>query len=193
MLAMLNNVSYYRNSVNSWKTLNALMKTLNPSYTMKRKFGYYSTHGVCLPTLFPDREQDTAWMYSLLIIFVNLVAFSFIVIAYIFIYRKAMKQGKTATNTDTQKERGKKMRRKITRIIVTDFLSWMSICFMAFMQVAGVDIPNDTYVVVGLILIPINSALNPLLFSEAPEYIWQRVKPFFAGIMKQKTRLGRME
>nr|XP_039247523.1 uncharacterized protein LOC120325480 [Styela clava] len=137
MLAMLNNVSSYRNSVNSWKTLNALMKTLNPSYTMKRKFGYYSTHGVCLPTLFPDREQDTAWMYSLLIIFVNLVAFSFIVIAYIFIYRKAMKQGKTATNTDTQKERGKKMRRKITRIIVKDFLSWMSICFMAFMQIAG--------------------------------------------------------
>ncbi|XP_077968445.1 relaxin receptor 1-like [Styela clava] len=98
-----------------------------------------------------------------------------------------MKQGKTATNTDTQKERGKKMRRKITRIIVKDFLSWMSICFMAFMQVAGVDIPNDTYVVVGLILIPINSALNPLLFSEAPEYIWQRVKPFFARITKLRN------
>nr|XP_039264222.1 uncharacterized protein LOC120340036 [Styela clava] len=70
----------------TWSLLESLISDLNSTYKVERRFGYYSTHGVCLPTLFPNPNTDTAWLYSLFILLVNFLAFIFIFIGYVKIY-----------------------------------------------------------------------------------------------------------
>ena len=41
---------------------------------------------------------------------------------------------------------------------------------------SGVEIPTDAYLPTGLILIPINSALNPFLYSNLPDFLWSKFK-----------------
>ena len=94
-------------------------------------------------------------------------------------------------------EQNKRMQRKLLRIVVSDLLCWIPVSIMAFCRlagqvllaemfslfyvisfvVAGVDIPLDSYLPVGLIIIPINSALNPFLYSDLPDVIWNKLEP----------------
>ena len=59
------------------------------------------------------------------------------------------------------------MQKKILRVLATDFCCWVPISLMAFLSLSGVPISNDTYAVSAIILLPINSALNPILYSNA--------------------------
>ncbi|XP_077969484.1 G-protein coupled receptor GRL101-like [Styela clava] len=173
----------------TWSLLESLISNLNSTYKVERRFGYYSTHGVCLPTLFPNPDTDTAWLYSLFILIVNFVAFFVIFIGYVKIYRKTQEEN-AAVSDKIKAERGIKMQKKISRIILTDFLCWMPVCIMGFLQVFGISIPYDAYVPVGLIIIPINSGLNPFLYSDVPDYAWKKLSPARSWIYK--NTVGRL-
>ena len=70
-----------------WGKLERLVGDLNPNITVAYKYGYYSSHTVCLPTLFPDPEKDISWGYSLALLLINFFAFVFILVAYIAMYK----------------------------------------------------------------------------------------------------------
>ncbi|XP_077972986.1 relaxin receptor 1-like isoform X2 [Styela clava] len=151
----------------SWSALETMLKRLNPKFNIDRKFGYYSTHTVCLPTLFPNPIKDMAWGYSLILLIINFLAFFVISVGYFVIYKNSTRENKALTNQQLKK-RAKSMQKKVTVIIITDLLCWMPICIMGFLQVAGIDIPNDAYLPVGLMIIPINSMINPMLYYALP-------------------------
>ncbi|XP_077972984.1 relaxin receptor 1-like isoform X2 [Styela clava] len=81
--------------------------------------------------------------------------------------KNSTRENKALTNQQLKK-RAKSMQKKVTVIIITDLLCWMPICIMGFLQVAGIDIPNDAYLPVGLMIIPINSMINPVLYYAPP-------------------------
>ncbi|XP_077972987.1 relaxin receptor 1-like isoform X3 [Styela clava] len=81
--------------------------------------------------------------------------------------KNSTRENKALTNQQLKK-RAKSMQKKVTVIIITDLLCWMPICIMGFLQVAGIDIPNDAYLPVGLMIIPINSMINPMLYYALP-------------------------
>jgi len=58
------------------------------------------------------------------------------------------------------------MQRKIYRLLVTDFCCWVPITIMAFIKFSGVHLSGIAYVVSAILLLPINSALNPILYSD---------------------------
>ena len=55
---------------------------------------------------------------------------------------------------------------------------------MAFLSVSGVPISNDAYAVSAIILLPINSALNPILYSDAIDKLvtWIRGTALFKSL-----------
>jgi len=63
------------------------VKILNDTYEPTLYFGYYSAHGVCLPRLFPDPNLDRSWGFSLAVITLNFLAFVYMLVVYIIIYR----------------------------------------------------------------------------------------------------------
>ena len=58
------------------------------------------------------------------------------------------------------------MQKRIGALIATDGICVVPICIIAFLSYAGVEIPKDTYIVTTCFLLPINSALNPVIYSK---------------------------
>ena len=67
------------------------------------------------------------------------------------------------------------MATKFALIVGTDFLCWMPIIIMGFLSASGtVEIPADVYAWAAVFILPLNSALNPFLYTFA--IAWKRHK-----------------
>uniref|UniRef100_H2ZG91 G-protein coupled receptors family 1 profile domain-containing protein n=1 Tax=Ciona savignyi TaxID=51511 RepID=H2ZG91_CIOSA len=126
------------------------------------QFSSLSDHdnSVCLPKFFVSPGQQ-GWGYSVAIIVFNFVTFVYICGAYVVISRVTSSE----TNKRHRSSQLHKMQMRVTRLVLTDFVCWIPICIMSFLQLGGVEIPNQAYAFSAVILLPINSALNPLLYS----------------------------
>ena len=64
------------------------------------------------------------------------------------------------------------MATKFALIVGTDFLCWMPIIIMGFLSASGAaEIPPDVYAWTAVIILPLNSALNPFLYTFA--IVWK--------------------
>ncbi|XP_076802927.1 uncharacterized protein LOC143446940 isoform X2 [Clavelina lepadiformis] len=173
------NLVFFNNSYSDWKptweTMFAVVSHLNPSYTPEHLYGYYSAHGVCLPRLYADPSSDRSWGFTLFLIILDFCLFIWILGAYIAISRVSRSRGKQAGRN--MRESSNHLERKITRIIITNFLCWIPICIMAFVKFGGGYVSDEAYAVSAIILLPINPAFNPFLYSHLPDLIWEALLP----------------
>ena len=143
----------------------------------KGKIGFYSAVDTCLPRFFSD-PSNPGWEYSIAIITLNLTCFIFIAVSYILIYIRSTKKRpiNAASTIDLQKQEAK-MQKRIARIIITDFACWVPICIMAFVTFSKL---SDFSVLFSEIasgfLLPINSALNPFLYSVSLSELFKRLR-----------------
>ena len=137
--------------------------------------GYYGATRICLPDLVTRQEKSAYWEYSLAIITVNFFAFMFIAIAYIVIYVTSNHTSNNLRRANSSR-RERRMQRRIALIILTDFCCWIPICAMSYLKFSGVVAVNATvYEVIATFLLPINSALNPFLFSSLADKLWKKI------------------
>ena len=172
-LAKLNNLSIENNGDN-WDSIKSFFKINFPDYSPGVEFGYYGQTSVCMPRFYVMRGEN-GWEYSLGIILVNFCCFVLIFFGYILIYRHSTKNDNEIGNNQRNIE-NKRMQRRISRIIITDFICWIPICIMAFIKFIGVYVDDVAYIVSAGALLPINSAFNPLLYSSLFEKIVQCMK-----------------
>ena len=161
-LAIMKNKSMECNC-NDWDSTISFLKTNYPEYSPGAEFGYYGQTSVCMPRFYVYRGES-AWEYSLIIITVNFLSFFFIAVSYICIFIKSNKNKLEIKTSQREKEQSR-MQRRISRIIITDFLCWIPICIMAFVKFSGFYVDDVAYIVSAGLLLPINSAFNPLLYS----------------------------
>ena len=161
-LAMLKNKSMECNC-NNWDSTKSFLKINDPEYFSGVEFGYYGQTSVCMPRFYVYRGES-AWEYSLVIITVNFLSFIYIAVSYICMFIKA-KKTKPKIRSNQRDKQQSKMQRRISRIIITDFLCWIPICVMAFVKLSGFHVDDFAYIVSAGLLLPINSAFNPLLYS----------------------------
>ena len=161
-LAMLKNKLMECNC-NNWDSTKSFLKINDPEYFSGVEFGYYGQTSVCMPRFYVYRGES-AWEYSLVIITVNFLSFIYIAVSYICMFIKA-KKTKLKIRSNQRDKQQSKMQRRISRIIITDFLCWIPICVMAFVNLSGFHVDDVAYIVSAGLLLPINSAFNPLLYS----------------------------
>jgi len=128
---------------------------------IKAEFGFYSQTSVCMPRFYTS-TRESAWEYSTFLITVNFMLFIYMVVVYVLVYKKAT--GKKFP-TSTKKDPNQNMQKRISRLLLTDFFCWIPVCIMAYVSVAGVSLPPDVHIASAGFLLPINSAINPLLYS----------------------------
>nr|XP_039272143.1 uncharacterized protein LOC120346466 isoform X1 [Styela clava]XP_039272144.1 uncharacterized protein LOC120346466 isoform X2 [Styela clava] len=68
-------------------------------------------------------------------------------------------------NVKKMTQRTSRIQFRIALLIATDCVCWIPICIMGFLKLAGHDIPYVAYTISAVGLLPVNSALNPLLYS----------------------------
>lgn len=81
--------------------------------------------------------------------------------------------GEKINNDNTKREM--KVLRSLSYDVVSDTFSWIPIILIGLMAYGGVGVSPDIYAWVIVVVLPINSALNPFIYT-------------FSMIYRQKTR-----
>nr|KAG5695389.1 hypothetical protein BaRGS_033602 [Batillaria attramentaria] len=55
--------------------------------------------------------------------------------------------------------------RRLTTIVLTDFLCWFPISCLGLQAFTGTPIPSEVNVALAIFVLPLNSALNPFLYT----------------------------
>ncbi|XP_072166480.1 G-protein coupled receptor GRL101-like [Diadema setosum] len=111
-------------------------------------------------------KKRPPWIYSIVVfICMNLLSFIFIAVCYIVMFVKVRRSGKESTNT-ASRSREIKMARRMAILIGTDLTCWMPIILMGILSQTGtVTIPTSLYAWSVIFILPINSSLNPMLYT----------------------------
>jgi uncharacterized membrane protein len=124
---------------------------------------FYSQTGICIPL--PVTRQDfegRGYATGVLIIF-NFVLFLLIAIGQAFIYWSVQKNAMAADTT--RKTQDTTIARRLITVAVTDFLCWFPIGLCGLLALTDVPIPGEVSVALAIFVLPLNSALNPFLYT----------------------------
>ena len=76
-------------------------------------------------------------------------------------------------------QQGNEIQRRIALLVITDCICWVPVCFMSLFFLFGFAIPDGAYVITAVLLLPINSAINPLLYSSFLRAVWVKLWKFY--------------
>lgn len=130
---------------------------------------YYATNGLCLP-LHIDQPFTPGWQYSAFIYLgINFSAAIIIIALYAHMYSIVM-HGRQLTRPAllrAEKREDAILAFRFFFIVVTDCLCWIPIVVIKVMALANVSISSSIYGWLVVFIIPINSALNPIIYTLA--------------------------
>ena len=134
-----------------------------PLLPMASSWHFFSQAGICVPL--PVTRQDfKGRVYSVgIFIVLNFVLFIFIAMGQAFIYWSVQKN---ALKTDsTRVSRDLNIARRLITVAVTDFLCWFPIGVCGLLASADIPIPGEANVGFAIFALPLNSALNPFIYT----------------------------
>ena len=165
---------------NRFKSVETFVAGSFPNDASVKLFGYYGQTSVCMPRFFVA-YGESSWEFTLAMMAINFLSFVFIAVSYFVIYKHSTSFS-AILRTSRPKNQATTMQKRIARIIATDFCCWVPICVMAYVRL-GVEFSDIAYQVSAVLLLPVNSAINPFLFSplsdkliDTGRHIYQRLK-----------------
>ncbi|XP_060754168.1 relaxin receptor 2b isoform X2 [Neoarius graeffei] len=134
---------------------------------------YYGRNGVCFPLHSERVEKPTAKGYSTgIFLGLNLVAFLIIVISYSSMFYSIYKTGINATEL----RRDVAVANRFFFIVFSDALCWIPIFLVKILSLLKVEIPGTITSWVVIFILPINSALNPILYTLTTSFFREQVE-----------------
>ncbi|CAL1536103.1 unnamed protein product [Lymnaea stagnalis] len=128
----------------------------------------YTSTGVCvgLPLL---PRSDVGWLFAQsLFIYVNFFLFTLIAIGQIVIYRTMVVMSianSALTNASSRRAQDLTVAKHLSLVVVTNFLCWFPIGVQGLMTLGGYYLGLDAYAWTVVFVLPINSAINPILYT----------------------------
>ncbi|CAG9854617.1 unnamed protein product [Phyllotreta striolata] len=132
----------------------------------KEYFGeeFYGNNGVCL-SLHIHEPYAKGWQYSAaMFILINAFALVFICYAYFRMINEIKSSG-VACRSTRQSQDTDKVAQRFGIIVITDCLCWVPVILVKIVALSGISIHQDLYAWLAIFVLPINSALNPVLYT----------------------------
>ncbi|XP_040906959.1 relaxin receptor 2a isoform X2 [Toxotes jaculatrix] len=140
---------------------------------------YYGRNGVCFPLHSDRQEKPTAKGYSTgIFLGLNLVAFLVIVFSYSSMFYSIYKTGINATDLRSRLHRDVAVANRFFFIVFSDALCWIPIFLVKILSLLKVEIPGTISSWVVIFILPINSALNPILYTLTTSFFREQVELF---------------
>ena len=179
LITIANQVSGSNSSLQSWFIVKETISYKFRYNEIKGEFGFYSKTSVCMPQFYAS-TSESYWEYSTFLITLNFMLFIYMVVVYVLVYKKA-----TGAKFPTfkSKDRNEDMQKRISRLLLTDFFCWIPVCIMGYLKVSGVSLPPNAYIASAGLLLPINSAMNPLLYSPLISQCMSRARKRLTNIL----------
>ncbi|EAA01122.4 AGAP001807-PA [Anopheles gambiae str. PEST] len=141
---------------------------------------FYGSNGVCLSVHIHD-PYAMGWEYSAgLFILVNTVSLLFIGISYLRMLQAIRVSRNETRNTLNCRE--KVVARRFAIIVATDCVCWMPVIVVKLVALAGYEISPSLYAWLAVLVLPINSALNPVLYTLTTAQFKQQVSFVAVGV-----------
>ncbi|CAM4541176.1 unnamed protein product [Leuciscus chuanchicus] len=142
----------------------------------KQTFGnFYGRNGVCFPLHSDQTEKPGARCYSTAIFLgLNLLGFMVIVFSYSSMFFSVQKTAKSARQTVFDREVA--IAKRFFFIVFTDAMCWIPIFLLKILSLLRVHIAGTIILWVVIFILPINSALNPILYTITTSAFQQRLK-----------------
>ncbi|VEN63127.1 unnamed protein product [Callosobruchus maculatus] len=125
---------------------------------------FYGNNGVCL-SLHIHEPYAKGWQYSaVMFILINTMALIFISYAYLRMINEIRASGVACRSTRQSQDRDK-VAQRFGIIVLTDCLCWVPVIAVKLIALAGTPIHQNLYAWLAIFVLPINSALNPVLYT----------------------------
>ncbi|XP_076454829.1 G-protein coupled receptor GRL101-like [Babylonia areolata] len=139
------------------------MIALFPLLPVTSHWEFYSQTGICVP-LPVTRQHFKGKVYSFsVLIGLNFLLFLLVSSGQAFIYWSI--QSNTLKTNTTKVSRDMTIARRLITVVVTDFLCWFPVGLCGMLALAGVPIPGDVSVAFAIFVMPLNSAINPFMYT----------------------------
>nr|KAG5705369.1 hypothetical protein BaRGS_011141 [Batillaria attramentaria] len=126
--------------------------------------GFYGQTGICIPLpITKNKFHGEDYSFGVLIV-LNFVLFVLIAVGQILIYC-SVQANSMATGDPTRRSRDMVIARRLFTIVMSDFLCWFPVGLLGLMASSGVEIPGETNVALVVFVLPVNSTLNPFLYT----------------------------
>jgi hypothetical protein len=177
----------------SWAAVRRLIESMftNDYGGMKAtKLHFYGNDGVCLFKYFVTPE-DPQWMYTAIVLSINIASFGVITTCYIFIHflsvtsakstSMAKPKGKRSVASQNLIKRNTALQRKVSLIICTDFLCWIPFVCVSLLHYLRVFDASPWYAIFSIVILPINSVINPMLYDNFLQELLKKMKDLAAA------------
>ena len=151
------------------------------SVDVKTSFGFYGSSSVCLPDFYS--KSETASKFSVALMSLNSLLISFIVVGYALIFYKISSQT-VDKRAKKKSEKENSVSVRIFLIMVTDVSCWLPIIVFSFASYFGYQINDVVHSLTSIVLLPINSLLNPVLYSRIDVVLFEKLKEVFINVKK---------
>ena len=177
---------YYPDKISSdlsWKEIGEKvdgMFTQDHGTLSRRPVHFYGNDGVCLFKYFVRTDDarrsrqspgsgarmNDPVVWTMLV--VNLICFIIMTYCYIRIIRNTRQSTQTSGQCDNSQRlnENRAMEKRIMVIIVTDFMCWVPFIFISGLHNIGVIDASDWYTSFAMIVLPLNSVINPLIYDK---------------------------
>ena len=133
-----------------------------PLLPMTSHWDFYSQTGICTPLPFSGRDTFQGQPYSFSVtIALNFVLFLLIAVGPHLLLGASHFQGRLPKDRITRRH----CSTRLTTIVVSDFLCWFPIGLLGLLAYTGTAIPGEVNVALAIFVLPLNSALNPFLYT----------------------------
>lgn len=137
---------------------------------------YYGRSSVCL-ALPLTYETPPGYQYAIALLGLNLVAFVIMMVCYLGIFISVKMSSKSVNAVGKGRSKQIELATRMAFLIGTDLCCWAPIIIMGFVALSGVGfIPAEVYVWTAVFILPLNSSLNPYLYTILTREISKRKK-----------------
>uniref|UniRef100_A0A669QX86 Relaxin family peptide receptor 1 n=1 Tax=Phasianus colchicus TaxID=9054 RepID=A0A669QX86_PHACC len=153
---------------------------------------YYGTNGVCFPLHSEQSESSGSQIYSVVIFLgVNLAAFLIIVFSYGSMFYSVHQTAIMATEIRNHIKKEMTLAKRFFFIVFTDALCWIPIFILKLLSLLQVEIPGTITSWVVIFILPINSALNPLLYTLTTRPFKEMIHQFWYNYRQRRSKRGK--
>ncbi|KAH9491360.1 hypothetical protein Btru_031330 [Bulinus truncatus] len=128
----------------------------------------YSSNGLCLPLPLSSKRYQ-GWQYSMAIfVILNFLLFLLIAIGQAAIFvsiRHWNRSAQRSVNCHTLKSRELTVAKKLALVALSDFLCWFPVGILGMLSLNGQLFDNEVYAWVAVFVLPVNSALNQIIYT----------------------------
>lgn len=145
---------------------------------------FYARSGVCLP-MHLTAAKPVGWEYSVfLFLALNFSSFMLIFFLYLIMFFKIQNTSQMSGATSAVSSIGSRM----VFIVLTDFSCWIPIIIIGIASLLGMEASPSVYAWIAVFVLPLNSALNPILYTISTANFRRK----FRGSVRKRNKKGRM-